>query len=64
MIKPKRRTKDMVLCAECKKPIHIDDFAGVTPEGIWHKECLFRIFYKNKDGFLTGLEYKIKKTKL
>jgi len=33
--KPKR-----VLCAECKKPIRIDDFGGITKDGLLHTLCL------------------------
>lgn len=57
---PKRITKEMVLCAECKKPIHIDDLALISKEGMFHKECCFKIFYQNPDGFLTGEEVRIK----
>ena len=58
MKKPKRLTKDMVLCAECKRPIHIDDLALISNEGMFHKECCFKIFYKNPSGFLTGAEIR------
>lgn len=35
---PKRKTKEMVLCVECKRPIHIDDLAMITKEGMWGKK--------------------------
>ena len=60
MIKLKRRTKDMVLCAYCKKPIHIDDLALISKEGMFHKECCFKILYQDSSGFLTGAEVKIR----
>lgn len=61
MIKPKRRTKEMILCADCKKPIHIDDLALISKEGMFHKECCFKIFCQNPEGFLIGAEMRIRK---
>ncbi len=61
MKKPKRKTKDMVLCVECKKPIHIDDLAMITKEGMYHKGCCFRVLWQRPDGFLLGFEGKVKK---
>ena len=63
MKQPKRKTKEMILCVECKKPIHIDDLAMVTKEGMYHKSCTFKVFYMNSKGFLTGYEFKTKLTK-
>lgn len=60
MIQPKRKTKDMVLCVECKKPIHVDDLGMIDKRGMWHKQCLFKILYMNPDKFLTGAEIKTK----
>ena len=61
MKQPKRKTKEMVLCVECKKPIHIDDLAMITKDGMYHKDCAFKVFYMNSEGFLTGSEMKTKK---
>lgn len=62
--KPRRKTKDMVLCVSCKKPIHADDLGMITKEGLWHKQCLFRILYQTPDCFLTGVEVKVKSSLL
>jgi len=51
----------MVLCVNCKKPIHVDDLGMINKDGLWHKECLFKILYLNPDNFLTGMEVKVKK---
>jgi len=34
-----------VLCYVCKKPIHIDDWAGVCKKGMFHKQlsCLLEV---------------------
>lgn len=60
MIKPKRKTKDMVLCFECKQPIHFDDLAMITKDGLRHKGCCFRIFWLTQDNFIIGYESKVK----
>jgi hypothetical protein len=63
MKKPKRRTKEMVLCPECKKPVHIDDWAMTDKRGFWHRQCIFKVFYQNPEGFLTGGEMRIREHK-
>jgi hypothetical protein len=57
--KPKRKTKEMILCAECNKPIHIDDLGVVSYKGLYHKDCCFKI-YQLHQGFLIGVEMKVK----
>lgn len=61
MKKPKRQTKEMVLCVECKKPIHLDDLGMISKEGLWHQECLFRIARLNPERFIIGYEALIRK---
>jgi hypothetical protein len=60
MKKPNKITKNMVLCAKCKKPIHIDDLALISKEGMYHKKCAFELFLQNPDGFLITEEPHIK----
>lgn len=58
--KPKRKTKNMVLCVSCKKPIHKEDLGMINKNGMWHKQCTFRILWQTPDCFLTGVEVKVK----
>lgn len=60
MKQPKRKTKNMVLCADCKKPIHIEDIGLISKEGMFHKECIFRVLHTNKE-FIEGYEVKVRK---
>ena len=60
MKQPKRKNKRMVLCAECGKPIHIDDLGLISKEGMFHQECTFRVLHTRED-FIEGYEVKIKK---
>ena len=60
MKKPLRKTKDMILCVECKSPIHIDDLGLMSKEGLYHKECSFKIVYQDQKGFIFGFEGRVK----
>ena len=60
MKKPKRTKPEHIRCAYCNKAIHIDDLGCVSKEGMYHKQCLFKIYYQDINGFLCGAEMKIK----
>lgn len=42
--------KQYVKCVSCKKPIHIDELAGITKEGMYHDNavCLLDLVKKQK----------------
>jgi hypothetical protein len=58
MKKPKRTKPYHVKCVVCKKPIHIDDLGLINQKGMYHKQCLFKIYWMDSDKFLTGCEMK------
>ena len=61
MIKPKRTKPEHIKCAHCNKAIHINDLGCVAKEGMYHKQCLFKIYFQDPFGFITKAEVRCKK---
>ena len=57
MKQPKEIKPNHVLCGECKKPIHIDEFGGLIAGTFYHKSCAF-IKFITEDDFLISLKQK------
>ena len=59
--KPKYTKKEYIKCVQCNKPIYIDDLGMINKDGLWHKECYFRVCYLDSKGFIYGYETKVRK---
>lgn len=55
MKQPKEIKSNHVLCGNCKKPIHMDDFGGIIAGKFYHKHCAFLKFITEED-FLISLK--------